>query len=54
MRGLRKIYKNKIREMALIYEEDMTLVNLITIHPLKPLQKLHRIQSGRWKSYEEE
>ena len=42
-------YKNRTKEIALIYEETLTKVNLITIHPLKVYQKLGRIKSGRWQ-----
>ena len=45
-------YKGKVREMALIYEEDNEKVVLISIHPLKILQKSNRIKSGRWTKYE--
>jgi hypothetical protein len=41
-------YKGKLREMALTYEETNSRITLITIHPLKNSQKLHRIKSGRW------
>jgi hypothetical protein len=41
-------FKNKLREMALIYEETNGQVNLITIHPLKEYQKVSRIKTGRW------
>lgn len=43
-------YKNKLREMAVTYEETEDRVTLITIHPLKISQKSHRIKSGRWKN----
>jgi hypothetical protein len=42
-------YKNKTREMALIYKEEAGTVSLITLHPLKPYQKLSRLKSGRWQ-----
>ncbi|MDP3948829.1 MAG: hypothetical protein Q8Q17_02680 [bacterium] len=42
-------YKNKIRELAIIYEETEKEIKLITIHPLKIYQKLSRIKSGRWQ-----
>ena len=48
--AIKKIkFKNKLREMALIYEEINNQVNLITIHPLKNYQKIGRIKSGRWQ-----
>lgn len=42
-------YKNKIRDFALIYEETDEKAKLITIHPLKPYQKIERLKSGRWQ-----
>ncbi len=42
-------FKNKLREMALVYEEIDERINLITIHPLKEYQKISRIKSGRWQ-----
>ena len=48
--AIKKIkFKNKLREMTLIYEEINNQVNLITIHPLKNYQKIGRIKSGRWQ-----
>jgi len=42
-------HKQKLREFALIYEEDQYEASLISIHPLKIYQKLNRIKSGRWQ-----
>ena len=42
-------FKEKLREMAVIYEEINNQINLITIHPLKNYQKISRIKSGRWQ-----
>lgn len=42
-------FKNKSREMAVIYEEKDNRINLITIHPLKKHQKISRVKSGRWQ-----
>ncbi len=42
-------YKNKVREVAVIYEKVGGHIILITIHPLKILQKEHRIKSKRWQ-----
>ena len=42
-------FKNKLREMAVIYEEINNQIYLITIHPLKNYQKISRIKSGRWQ-----
>jgi len=48
--AIKKIkYKNKLREIAVIYEEINNQINLITIHPLKHSQKVNRIKSGRWQ-----
>jgi biotin synthase-related radical SAM superfamily protein len=48
--AIKKIkFKNKLREIALIYEEINNQINLITIHPLKKYQKISRIKSGRWQ-----
>lgn len=41
--------KGKIREMAVIYDELADRVEIITVHPLKPYQKISRVKSGRWK-----
>jgi len=37
------------RDVALIYEEQDTVVWLVTIHPLKRRQLSSRILSGRWR-----
>jgi hypothetical protein len=42
-------HKSKLREMAVVYEEINSQINLITIHPLKKYQKVSRIRSGRWQ-----
>ena len=42
-------FKEKLREMAVIYEEINNQINLITIHLLKKYQKISRIKSGRWQ-----
>ena len=39
----------RIREYALTYEESAETIALITIHPLKALQKQNRIRSRRWQ-----
>lgn len=43
-------YKRKIREFAVIYKEDWEnrVVEVVTIHPLKPGQKENRVKNGRW------
>lgn len=42
-------FKGKIREIVLIYDKKEELVEIITMHPIKPYQKITRIKSGRWK-----
>lgn len=42
-------YKNKLREMAVTYEETPDEIKIITIHPLKPYEKLSKIRTGRWQ-----
>jgi hypothetical protein len=42
-------YKDKLREFAVIYEEEGEEIRIITIHPLKPYQKFSRLQSKRWQ-----
>lgn len=42
-------FKKRLREMAVIYEEINSQINLITIHPLKNYQKISRIKLGRWQ-----
>lgn len=42
-------YKNKFREIAVIYEELGSQIILITVHPLKTFQKKRRIKSKRWQ-----
>lgn len=42
-------YKGKLREMAVIYEKTGNKVILITVHPLKVLQKSNRIKTKRWQ-----
>ena len=45
----RVLYKDRNRDMAVIYEEDLEQVKLVTIHPLKFLQKFNRIKTKRWR-----
>lgn len=42
-------FEGKLREIALIYDKEKELVEIITIHPIKPYQKYSRVKSGRWK-----
>jgi len=39
----------KIREMALTYDKKGIYIEIVTVHPIKPYQKISRIKSGRWK-----
>ena len=41
--------KDRVTEFALSYDEKGNLVQLITVHPIKELQKLSRIKTGRWQ-----
>jgi hypothetical protein len=42
-------FQGKLREMALTYDKGGNVVEMITIHPIRPRQKQNRIGSGRWK-----
>lgn len=42
-------FKNRLREMAVIYDIRDERVDLITVHPLKNSQKANRIKSRRWQ-----
>jgi hypothetical protein len=42
-------FAGKLREVMVCYDEKRDKVEVITIHPLKAYQKLHRIQTGRWR-----
>lgn len=41
--------KERVREWALSYDEKEGVIQLITAHPIKELQKLSRIKTGRWQ-----
>ena len=41
-------FEGELREMALAYDQEKDLVEIITLHPIKPYQKISRINSGRW------
>jgi len=43
------LFKNKIREFAVTYDSKEDEIEIITVHPLKPHQKITRINSGRWQ-----
>ena len=40
---------DKIKELAVTYDELKDRIEIVTIHPLKLYQKAHRIKSGRWR-----
>ena len=42
-------FKVRLREMTVVYEEREDEIRLITVHPLKVLQRIRRIKSGRWQ-----
>jgi len=42
-------FKNRLREMAVVYEETEQEIHIITVHPLKNYQKKSRVNSGRWQ-----
>jgi len=42
-------YRNKFREMVLVYEETIDEIIIITIYPLKSYEKISKIKSGRWQ-----
>jgi hypothetical protein len=43
------MYKNKMRDMIVVFEELNDVIRIITIHPIKIYQKEVRIKTGRWK-----
>ncbi|OHA87665.1 MAG: hypothetical protein A3A96_03200 [Candidatus Zambryskibacteria bacterium RIFCSPLOWO2_01_FULL_39_39] len=45
----RVLYNGGERDMMVAYEENTSEIILITIHPLKLLQKFNRIKTKRWK-----
>ena len=42
-------FAGKTREMMVCYDEKGDRIEIITIHPLKTYQKLHRIKTERWR-----
>ena len=42
-------YKDKVREMAVIYEETTDKIKIVTIYPLKFYEKISKIESRRWQ-----
>ena len=42
-------YKGRMREMAVAYDQVGEHIVIITIHPLKVLQKMNRVTSRRWQ-----
>ena len=48
--ALKKLmYKNKIRDMIVVFEELDDVIILVTIHPLKSYQKEARVKTRRCK-----
>lgn len=41
-------YRNKVRQMAVVYQETTDEIRIITIYPLKSYEKISEIGSGRW------
>ena len=41
--------KERVREWALSYDEKEGIIRLITVPPIKELQKLARIKTERWQ-----
>ena len=39
----------KQTEMAVSYDDQQKIVELITIHPVRTSQKLSRVKTGRWR-----
>jgi hypothetical protein len=42
-------FKHKTREFALTYDKKGSVIEIITVHPIKAYQKITRINSGRWR-----
>jgi len=42
-------YRDKLREMAVVYEETEDEVIIITIYPLKLYEKISKTRTGRWQ-----
>jgi len=42
-------FEGRIREMALTYDKRENVIEIITIHPIRPHQKNNRVGTGRWK-----
>lgn len=42
-------YREKFREMVVVYKETIDEIRIITIYPLKSYEKISRIKSGRWQ-----
>jgi hypothetical protein len=43
-------FNYKLKEFALTYDRKGDAIEIITIHPLKPYQKMTRINLGRWRT----
>ncbi len=46
---MRAVIYGKERDIMVAYRHEDVDVKLLTIHPLKEVQKENRIQSGRWR-----
>lgn len=44
-----KYVVEEYREMIVAYDKKKDLIEIITVHPIRPYQKHSRISSGRWK-----
>ena len=42
-------FQGKNREMSLTYDKRKNVIEMITLHPIKPHQKQSRVSSGRWE-----
>ncbi len=41
--------RERVKDYALSYDEKDGAIQLITVHPIKLLQKISRIKTGRWQ-----
>jgi hypothetical protein len=46
------LFEGRHRDMVVVYDKKNNLIEIITVHPIKPYQKQGRVASGRWKKYE--
>ena len=45
-------YKEKLREMAVVYEKIADEIRIVTVYPLRSYEKLSKIKTGRWQKNE--